>query len=43
MKDLLGAHLTPVLVERCPFDDLRLQRIFRQRYEFPGKRFYDGC
>jgi hypothetical protein len=35
MKDLLGSHLTPMLVECCPLDDLRLQRIVRLRYELP--------
>jgi hypothetical protein len=43
MEDLLGTYLTPVLVERCPFDHLRLQRIVRLRYEFPRQRLDDGC
>jgi hypothetical protein len=43
MKDLLGAHLTPMLVECCPLDNLRLQCVLCQWYQFPSKRFYDGC
>jgi hypothetical protein len=39
----LAPHLAPVLVESCPLDHLRLQRIVRLRNQLPSQRLDDGC
>jgi hypothetical protein len=42
MEDLLRSHFASVLVECCPLNDLRLQRVVRLRYELPCKCL-DDC
>lgn len=41
MEDNLRSHTNPMLIERTPLNDIRLQRIIDHRYQLEGKRLED--